>query len=109
MLDIMTFYSIPNWLDVEGHRLPVIVSGCKPAYWRCGEIGHLSAVCPGKKAPKKPNLNPGTLSSVIANDEKEALIVSLTVRASESEMAGKQSSTSPLSSLATPKSQGQSD
>ena len=42
----------------EGRRLPVIVSGRKPACWHCGEIGHLSAVCPGKKAPKKPDQNP---------------------------------------------------
>ena len=27
MLDAKTFYSIPNWLDVEERRLPVIVSG----------------------------------------------------------------------------------
>ena len=27
MLDCKTFYSIPNWLNLEGHRLPVIVSG----------------------------------------------------------------------------------
>ena len=60
MLDAKTFYSVPNWLDVEGRRLPVIVSGRKPACWHCGEIGHLSAVCPGKKAPKKPDQNPGT-------------------------------------------------
>ncbi len=46
MLDAKTFFSVPNWLDVEGRRLPVIVSGRKPACWHCGEIGHLSAVCP---------------------------------------------------------------
>ena len=64
MLDVKTFYSVPNWLDVEGRRLPVIVSGRKPAYWHCGEIGHLSAVSLGKKAPKKPDQNPGTLPPV---------------------------------------------
>ena len=53
MLDAKTFYSVPNWLEVEGRRLPVIISGRKPACWHSGEIGHLSAVCPGKKAPKK--------------------------------------------------------
>ena len=53
MLDVKTFYSVSNWLDVGGHRLPVIVSGRKPACWYCGEIGHLSAVCPGKKAPTR--------------------------------------------------------
>ena len=95
MLDVKTFYSIPNWLDVEGRRLPVIVSGCKPACWCCSKIGHLSTVCLGKKTQKKPDLNLGTLSPVIANDEKEAPVVSPTVRASESETAWKQSPTSP--------------
>ena len=70
MLDCKTFYSIPNWLDLEGCRLLVIVSGYKPACWHSGEIGHLSTVCPRKKAPKKPDLNPDTRSPVMANDEK---------------------------------------
>ena len=71
MLDMKTFYSVPNWLEVEGRRLPVIVSGRKPACWHCGEIGHLSAVCPGKKAPKKPDHKPDTLSPVVkTNTEK---------------------------------------
>ena len=79
MLDMKTFYSVPNWLEVEGRRLPVIVSGRKPACWHCGEIGHLSAVCPGKKAPKKPDHKPGTLSPVVkTNTEKEAPVVSPT-------------------------------
>ena len=101
MLDCKTFYSIPNWLDLEECRLPVIVSGRKPACWHCGEIGHLSAFCPGKKAPKKPDVNPGTLPLVMTSDEKEAPVVSPTVRASDSETAGKQTPTSPLSSAAT--------
>ena len=66
-----TFYSVPNWLEVEGRRLPVIVSGRKPACWHCGEIGHLSAVCPGKKAPKKPDHKPGTLSPVVKNNDRK--------------------------------------
>ena len=78
MLDVKTFYSVPNWLDVEGRRLPVIVSGQKPASWHCGEIGHLSAVCPGKKALKKPDWNPGILPPVLTNNKKEAPIVSTT-------------------------------
>ena len=53
MLDVKTFYSVPNWLEVEGCRLPVIVSGRRPACWHCGEIGHLFGVFPGKKASKK--------------------------------------------------------
>ena len=79
MLDMKTFYSVPNWLEVEGRRLPVIVSGRKPACWHCGEIGHLSAVCPGKKAPKKPDHKHDTLSPVVKiNTEKEAPVVSPT-------------------------------
>ena len=91
MLDMKTFYSVPNWLEVEGRRLPVIVSGRKPACWHCGEIGHLSAVCPGKKAPKKPDHKPGTLSPVVkSNPEKEAPVVSPTP-------AGKKNPTPPSS------------
>ena len=91
MLDMKTFYSVPNWLEVEGRRLPVIVSGRKPACWHCGEIGHLSAVCPGKKAPKKPDHKPGTLSpAVTTNTEKEAPVVSPTP-------AGTKNSTPPSS------------
>ena len=79
MLDMKTFYSVPNWLEVEGRRAPVIVSGRKPACWHCGEIGHLSAVCPGKKAPKKPDHKPDTHSPVVkANTEKEAPVASPT-------------------------------
>ena len=78
MLDVKTFYSVPNWLDVEGRRLLVIVSGHKPACWHCSEIGHLSAVCPGKKAPKKPDQNPGILPPVSTNNKKEAPVVSPT-------------------------------
>ena len=91
MLDVKNFYSVPNWLEMEGRRLPVIVSGRKPACWHCGEIGHLSAVCPGKKAPKKPDQNLGTLPPVVAsNIEKEAPVVSPTP-------AGTKNSTPPSS------------
>ena len=78
MLDVKTFYSVPNWLDVEGRSLPVIVSGRKPACWHCGEISHLSAVCPWKKALKKPDQNSGTLPPISTNNEKEAPVVSPT-------------------------------
>ena len=78
MLDVKTFYSVPNWLEVEGHRLPVIFSGRKPACWHCGEIGHLSTVCLGKKALKKPDQKLGTLPPVVSNTEKEAPVVSPT-------------------------------
>ena len=77
MLDAKT-YSVPNWLDVEGRRLLVIVSVRKPACWHCSVIGHLSAVCSGKKALKKPDQNPGTLPPVVTNTEKEAPVVSPT-------------------------------
>ena len=46
MIDVKTFYSLPNWL-------PVIVTGRKPACWHCGETSHLSVICPGKKTPLK--------------------------------------------------------
>ena len=85
MLDAKTFFSVPNWLDVEGRRLPVIVSGRKPACWHCGAIGHLSAVCPGKKAPKKPDQDAGTPPPVGKNnDKKEAPVVSPTSAAIKS-------------------------
>ena len=77
MLDVKT-YSVPNWLEVEGRRLPVIVSGRKPACWHCCEISHLSAVCPWKKAPKMPDQKLGTLPPVVSNTEKEAPVVSPT-------------------------------
>ena len=97
MLDCKTFYSIPNWLDLEGRRLPVIVSGPKPACWYCSEMGNLSAVCPGKKAPKKPDQNLGTLPPVNVNNEKEAH----EVKASAPDTAGDKPPTPPLSSAAT--------
>ena len=34
MLDVKTFYFVPNWLDVEGRRPPVIVSGRNPVRGR---------------------------------------------------------------------------
>ena len=74
MLDVKTCYSVPNWLDVEGRSLPVIVSGRKPACWHCGEIGHLSAICPGRSPEKaRPEFPP-----VSTNNEKEAPVVSPT-------------------------------
>ena len=91
VLDMKTFYSVPNWLEVEGRRLPVIVSGGKPACWHCGGIGHLSAVCPGKRAPRGPNHKPDTLSPVVkSNTERGAPVVSPTP-------AGKRDPTPPSS------------
>ena len=49
ILDCKT-YSVLDWLDVEGRRIPVIVFGRKPACWHCGEIGHLSSL-PGEEGP----------------------------------------------------------
>ena len=94
MLDVKTFYSVPNWLDVEGRGLPVTVSGRKPACWHCGKIGHLSAVCPRKKALKKPDQNPSTLPPVLTNSEKEAPVVLPT-------SGGIKTLTPPLSSTVT--------
>ena len=34
MIDHKTFHSIPNWLDLDGRKLPIIVNGRKPACWR---------------------------------------------------------------------------
>ena len=82
-------------------QLPIIVSDRKPACWHCGEIGPLSAVCPWKKAQKKPDQNPDTLPPVKANDKKEARVVSPTVRTSTPDTAGDKPPTSPLSSAAT--------
>ena len=77
----------------------MIVSGRKPACWHCGEIGHLSAVCPGKKAPKKPDQNPGTLPPVVTNSKKEAPVVSPT-------SAGKKSPTPTTSSTVSSEEAG---
>ena len=43
MLDSKAFYSISIWLELEGYRLPVIVTGKKLACWHGEEIGHLLA------------------------------------------------------------------
>ena len=56
MIDVKTFYSLPNWLDLEGRTLPVIVTSRKLACWYCGQTDHLSAIFPGKKSLlKTPN------------------------------------------------------
>ena len=82
MVDIKIFYSIPNWLDLEGHRQLVIVSDHKPPCWYCSEIGHLSAVFLGKMALKKPDPAHDTLPPAMVIGKKEASVVSPTVRAS---------------------------
>ena len=51
ILDVKT-YSIPNWLDVEGRRLPIIVSGRKPACWHCGEIVTSPQFAQGRRPEK---------------------------------------------------------
>lgn len=43
MLDHKAFFSIPNCLNVEGHKLQVIVTDRKPISWKSGETGYLSS------------------------------------------------------------------
>ena len=70
-------YPILNWLDLEGRRLRVIVTGRKTAYWHCGEMGHLSAICPGKKVPQKtPDHIQNAPPPATAKSKTEAPIVS---------------------------------
>ena len=52
MINSKAFF-FAKWLDLEGRRLLVIVTGKKLACWHWGEIGYLSANCLGKKAPGK--------------------------------------------------------
>ena len=51
-------YSVPNWLDVEGRRLPVIVSGRKPACWHCGEIVTSPQFAQGRRPRRSPTRIP---------------------------------------------------
>ena len=83
MLESNTFYFIPHWLGLEGHRLPVIVTGKKTACWHSGEISHLSAVCLRKKAPQKtPNHMRNTHLPASAKTKMEAPVVLPAIRAS---------------------------
>ena len=75
MIDSKTFYSIPNWLDLEGHRVLVVIEK-KPAYWHCGEIGHLYANCQRKKVPvTAPDRMRNPLPTTMAKGKKEAPVV----------------------------------
>ena len=96
MIDHKTFYSIPNWLDLDGRKLPIIVIGRKPMCWRCGLIGHLSAKCPGKKAPSTaPDHIRNPLSPSTAKEKKEAPAVSPTVRTTVPAPVGESHSSPP--------------
>ena len=76
ILDSTTFYSIPNWLDLEGCRLPVIVTGRKSACWHYDEIGHLFMVCLGKKTPQKiPDRMQNNQPTGLVNGKMEVPIV----------------------------------
>ena len=55
MLDVKTFYSVPNWLEVEGRRLPVIVSGKKPACWHWRDWSLLCSL-PGEEGHETSHL-----------------------------------------------------
>lgn len=52
MIDRQAVTSIPNCLDVGGLKIPVIMTGCKPTCWNCGETGNLSSSCPEIKASR---------------------------------------------------------
>ena len=54
--DIKIFCFIRNWLDLEGRRFPLIVTGRKPAWRLCGEIVHLSPNCPRKKTSENVSI-----------------------------------------------------
>ena len=97
-------FSIPNWLDLEGYRLPVIVTRRKPTCWHSGEIGHLSAICPGKKASlKKPNHSRNAPPPVAAKGEKEVHVILPTVRTSGPNLIGEKGTVSlPLRLLRSP-------
>ena len=83
MIDSNTFFSIPNWLDLERHRLPVFVTKRKPVCWYNREIGHHSAIFLGKKAPEKaPDYIRNTSPPVTVKSKKEAPVVSPAVRSS---------------------------
>lgn len=49
-MDRKAFVSIPKCLDIENQKIPVIITGCRPTSWMCGETCHLSFSSPEKKA-----------------------------------------------------------
>lgn len=57
MIDQEALTSIPNSLEIGGKYYPVIVTGRKPACWKCGVIGYLTPFCPVKASgvPPKPD------------------------------------------------------
>ena len=82
--DSKIFYSIPNWLDLEGHTLPVIVTGKKPACWLCGEICLPTANCRRKKSPEKvPDHIHNPFSPPMANGKKGTPVYSIRTRVRE--------------------------
>ena len=67
MINVKTFYSIPNWLDMEGHRLAVIVTRRKPDCGHFWKTSHQSTIFPEKKIPlKTPHHIWNSLSLTIA-------------------------------------------
>lgn len=76
MVNHKFFNTIPNWIDINVQKLPVIVSERKPVCWHCAEAGHLSAVCLGKMTTEwavetqQKNSPPSTDAvKIITNDQ----------------------------------------
>jgi len=105
MLSKTAFDSVPNFLDLEGRRLSVIVTGRKPACWNCFKTGHLSSNCPGKKAPViATSKTRDTLPLPKSPGRKEASEAEPAVRTTTSEKVGVEQQTPPspkTSSLGT--------
>ena len=40
MINTRTFISIPNWLHINGHKLPVIITGRRATCWHCKKTGY---------------------------------------------------------------------
>ena len=97
MMDSETFYSVPNFLDLGGRKITIIVAGRKPSCWLCSQVGHLSANCPGKKAPEKASDHTQNAPppSTANNNKKEASIVSPTVGTKVSVSVGEKKKSAP--------------
>ena len=84
ILNCKSFNSITNWLDLEGCRVPVIVTGRKPVCWYCGGDWSTFRNLPGEegpveKYPTKVGISPHQSK---AKGKKVAPVVSPTARTS---------------------------